>query len=205
MAQRRRPRQRQSKRSEQCHTYRDSQGAEKGSGDAGDGNERKKYHDGRQRRSDQWHADLAHGAANSFGAALAGVAVHHDVFYNHDGVVDHQSDGCGESAQGHQVKALPERAQRDECDCNGGWDHQAGDNRTAPIAQEEHQNDSGQQQSNQDGIAHAVDGFFHQIRLIVKRHDHYAFGQRLANAVDLSVHLVGYLHRVAIRLAIDIQ
>ena len=75
----------------------------------------------------------------------------------------------------------------------------------APIAQEQHQNDGGQKQSDQDSVAHALDGLLHQIGLIVERCQRDAFGKRFANAVDLGMNLVGHLDRIAFRLAIDIQ
>ena len=39
---------------------------------------------------------------------LAGVAMDHDVFYHHNGVIDDKADGGGEAAERHQVEALAE-------------------------------------------------------------------------------------------------
>ena len=50
---------------------------------------------------------LAHG----FDAVLARVAMQHDVFDHHDGVVDDQADGRGQTAQRHQVEALADEPQ----------------------------------------------------------------------------------------------
>ena len=44
-------------------------------------------------------------------ACLAGVAMQHDVFDHHDGVVDHQADGGRQSAERHQVEALADDLQ----------------------------------------------------------------------------------------------
>ena len=46
------------------------------------------------------------GLADGLDAAFAGVAVQDDVFDDHDGVVDDETDGGCETAEGHQVEAL---------------------------------------------------------------------------------------------------
>ena len=42
------------------------------------------------------------------GPALARIPVHDDVFYHHDGIVDHEPDRRRESAERHQIEALAE-------------------------------------------------------------------------------------------------
>ena len=53
--------------------------------------------------------DLAQCAVNRFHASLTGVAVQGDVLNHHDGVIDHQADRGGQSAQGHEVEALAQQ------------------------------------------------------------------------------------------------
>ena len=102
-------------------------------------------------------------------AVLAGVAVHHDVLDDDDGVVDHQADGGGQAAERHQVEALAQHAQRDEGDRDRGRNHQPGDERRAPVAQEQHHDERRQNQADQDRVAHALDGVVDDVRLIVER------------------------------------
>ena len=122
---------------------------------------------GRNGRSDQRNGDLAQRAANRFAAALSGIAMQHDILDDHDGVVDDETDGGGETAERHQVEAFAEEAQDDERDGDGGGDDQSGHERTAPVAQEQHQDDGGQNQTDDDGIAHAPDGIRDNFRLVV--------------------------------------
>ena len=152
------PGQGQGERSEQRHAHGDGQRAEEHAGDAGDGNQRQEHHDGGDGRADQRNADLADGAADGLGARLALIAMHHDVLHHHDGVVDHQSHGRGQTAQGHQVEALAHDPQGDEGHRDGGGNHQPGHQRCAPVAQEQHHDEGGQDQADQDSVAHAADG-----------------------------------------------
>ena len=48
-----------------------------------------------------------------FDARLARVAMEGDVFDHHDGVIDDQADGGGESAEGHQVEALADGPEKE--------------------------------------------------------------------------------------------
>ena len=59
--------------------------------------------------------------------------------------------------------------------------------------------------ADQDGIAHALDGFRHDLRLIVEGCQFDSRRQRLLDARDFVVDQVGYLHRVAVRLTADVQ
>ena len=49
-----------------------------------------------------------------------------DVLDDDNGIVNYQPHGCGQSAQGHQIKTFTEYFQNNECDKNRDWDHQAG-------------------------------------------------------------------------------
>jgi len=197
------PGQGQGERSEQRHAHGDGQRAEEYAGHPGDGNQRQEDHDGGNGRADQGNADLADGAADGLGARLALIAMHHDVLDHHDGVVDHQAHGRGQAAQGHQVETLAYGSQGDEGHGDGGGNHQTGHQRGSPVPQEQHHDERCQHQADQDGVAHALDGVVDEFRLIVEGAQLDAFGQRLANLVDLRMNGIGHLHGVAIRLAVD--
>ncbi len=53
-------------------------------------------------------------------------------------------------------------------DRNGDRNHQPGDERRGPVAQKEEENHAGQDQADEDGVAHAGDRVAHQLRLIVE-------------------------------------
>ena len=122
--------------------------------------------------------------------AFAGIAVQHDVFDDHDGIVDHQPDGCGQPAQRHQVETLAQEFERDEGHQNRDRNDQSGDDRCSPVAQEDHQDDGGQNQAQQNGIAHALDGIADDDGLVVERLDLNSRRQRLANLGDFVVYFI---------------
>ena len=68
---------------------------------------------------------------DGFDARLARVAMHDDVLHHHDGVVDHQPNRRGQAAQGHQVEGLPDGPEKENRNCYGYRNHQAGDQRAA--------------------------------------------------------------------------
>ena len=83
--------------------------------------------------------------------------------------------------------------------------HQHGDNGSSPVAQEQHHDERRQNDADQNGIAHAVDGFHHETRLIVERLEMNSRRQRLPNALDLGVHFIGHGDGVAVGLPVDAQ
>ena len=174
-------------------------------GDAGDRNQRQKHDDRRDRRTDQRHADLGDRAADRVRAALAGVAVHHDVLDDDDRVVDHEADRGREAAERHQVEALAHHAQRDEGDRERRRNHQAGDERRAPVAQEQHHDERRQHEADQHGVAHARDRIVDEVRLVVERLQIDALRQLLADRLDLGVDRVRDRDGVAVRLTEDVQ
>src|ERR1019366_5738704 len=205
VAERRGPGQRQGERREQRHAHRDGQRAEEDAGNARDGDQREEDYDRRDGGAHQRGANFADGASDGFGARLAAIAVHDDVFHHHDGVVDHQPHGGGQSAQRHQVEALIHDAEHDEGNGDGGRDHQSCHQRRAPIAQEQHHNQGSQHQADQDGVAYARDGIRDDFRLIVVRAQVDALGQFLVDRRDFGVHGVGHDDGIAVRLPVDVE
>ena len=92
-----------------------------------------------------------------------------DIFHHHDGVIDDQPDGRSETTERHQVEALAQNAQGNERDGDGHRNHQARNQRGAPVAQEHHHDERRQHQADENRIAHALDGIVHDFGLIVER------------------------------------
>src|SRR5580700_9495061 len=203
LTQRGSPGERQEQRSQKRDGHSDRQGAEETAGDAGGRDERQKHDDRRNRRADQRNGHFTQSAANGLRTAFASVAVKHDILEDHDGVVDHQTYGGGQAAEGHQVKTLPGHLQHDESDEKSCGNDQAGDERRAPISQEQDQDGGRQQQAEKHGVAYAGNRIAHNGGLIVERLEMYAGRQRGLQLRDLRVNFVSDGERVAFWLSID--
>ena len=199
------PGERESERSQQRRANRERQSAEEGSGHTGNGDQREKDDDRRHRRADQRDADLAQRAANRLATALSRIAVQHDVLHHHNRVVDDQSHRGGKTSQGHQVEALVHQTQGYERDADGGGNDQCSDQRAAPVAQEDNQNDRGEQQADENGVAHTGDGIANQRGLIVECLHLDARRKCPPNLVELAASRIRHGDGVAVRLAEDIQ
>ncbi len=205
LAERRRPGKSKGQRSEQRHADRDGQRAEEHAGHARNCNQREKHDDGRNRGADQRRGNLAQRAADGLDPALSGVAMQGDVLHHHDGIINHQPDRGCQSTQRHQVESLVEHLEGDEGHQHRDRNHQARHQRTSPVVQKQHHDERGENQANQDRVAHAGDGSGDDLRLIVERLNMDSRRQRRANVLDLGVHLIGYLDRVGVGLAVDAQ
>src|ERR1035438_47624 len=106
MAEGRRPCHGENEGGQQSRADGDSQGAKERPGDAGNGDQRDEDDDRSDGGSDKGDGDFAEGASNRVAATLPGIAMEHDIFDDHDGVVDDESHGCSESAKRHEVEAL---------------------------------------------------------------------------------------------------
>jgi len=95
--------------------------------------------------------------------------VQDDVLDDHDGIIDDQTDGGCETAEGHQVEALAGEFEEDEGDQYGDGNDEAGHERRAPVAQKDDDDDGRQDDADEDGVAHAGDAVADQLRLIVER------------------------------------
>src|SRR5581483_1484270 len=113
--------------------------------------------------------------------------------------------GGGQSAQGHKIEALVEQLQGDEGDRDGHRNYQSSNHRSSPVAQEQHQDDRRQQQADEDGVANALDRLSDDLRLVIKGADFHAARQRRTNLFDFVVDFLRDLHRVAVRLTVDIE
>ncbi len=128
-----------------------------------------------------------------------------DVLYHDDGIVDHESYGCGQAAQRHQIEALAQQLQCDERHQHSDGNHQRRHGRGFPVAEKQHHDDRCQDQPDQNRIARALDGLQHDLRLIVERLHLDSRWQAPANAFDLGVHFVGDGHGVGVRLPADVE
>ena len=195
---------RERQRSQQRNAHGNGQSAEKCSGHAGDRNQRQEHDDRRQRRADQRNRQFFQRAAGRFKRPFAAIAMQHDVLDDHDGVVDHQPACRREAAQGHHVEALAQDLHGDEGHEDGHGNHQTGHQRRAPIPQEEPDDEPGEQQSNDDRVAHAADRFPDDVGLVVENvADRRPPGRVERRALDFLMNFVGDFHRVAVRLPVD--
>ena len=128
-----------------------------------------------------------------------------DVFDDHDGVVDDETDGGCETTEGHQVEALAGDIEEDEGDQYGDGYDEAGDERGTPVAQEDDDDDGGEDDADQDGVAHAGDAVADQLRLVVEGLEVDAGRKVGLEAHDLGGDLIGDLDGVAGGLAGDVQ
>src|SRR6185437_4323101 len=87
----------------------------------------------------------------------------------------------------------------------GYWNYQSRDNRCSPVAQKDHQDDGGQNQAQQNGVAHASDGIANDDGLVIEGLDLNSGRERLANLGDLAVDFIRNLDRVAVGLAVDVE
>src|SRR6202011_2766371 len=154
-------------------------------------------------REDERGRNLREGATDGFEAGLAGVAVDDDVLDDDDGVIDDQTDGGGEAAQRHEVERLSDDPEEEDGDGDGDGNNQAGDERGAPVAQEEEEDDAGEDEADEDGVADAGDGLADQLGLVVEGLEVDVGGELGAELVDLGGDGVGDLDGVGGGLARD--
>src|SRR5579871_549663 len=128
-----------------------------------------------------------------------------DVFNHDDSVVNDHANRGGESPEGHEIEALVKHFEGDKGDGDGHRNHQTRDDRCPPIAQKNYEDDGRENKSNQDGIAHTLDGIADDNGLIIKRLNVHALWECLADGFDFCMYAVGNLHSVAIGLTIDVE
>ena len=128
-----------------------------------------------------------------------------DVFNDDDGIVDDETDGGGEPAEGHEVEGLADDPEKEDCNGYGYRNDEAGDDGGGPVAEEEEEDDAGEDEADEDGIADAGDGFADELGLIVEGYEADAgreFGLKFG---DLDGNGVGDLNGVGGGLAGDVE
>ncbi len=129
----------------------------------------------------------------------------HDVFEDHDRIVNHQAHRRGKSPERHQVETLPGHPQNDEGQRKRDWNDECRDERGPPVLQKEHQDGRGKNDAEQHRVSHAGDGFLHDRRLIVKNFQMHARRQRRLQLGDFFVNQLRDVQRVAVGLAVHAQ
>ncbi len=155
------------KRGEQRDGHGEGERAEEAAGDAGDGEQRQEDNDGCDGGADEGMCDFVERAADGGEALLAGVEMEDDVFDDNDGVVDDETNGRGEAAEGHEVEALADGPERKDGDGDGDGDDETRDEGGAPATQEEEEDDACEDEADEDGVAHAADAVANDFRLVV--------------------------------------
>ena len=200
-----RPGERQDQRREQRCGHGDGERAKEAAGDSAHRDQGQKHNHRRDGGTDERGSDFAQRLAHRLHAGFAGVAVHDDVFDHHDGVVDHKPDGCGQAPERHQVEALPDEPQHQDRHGDGDRDDKTRDQRRGPIAEEEEENDAGENETDEDRVAHAGNGIAHQLRLIVEGLEPDARRKLLPQLGHLGCDGIGHSDSVARRLPRDID
>ena len=97
-----------------------------------------------------------------------------------------------------------------ELHCDERHKHRHGDDETchdccSPIAQEEPDNESREQESDDDGITHTLNRLGHDVRLVVERLNLHTGRKARTDRLHLVVNFIGDFDRVAVRLPADAQ
>ena len=98
---------------------------------------------------------------------LAAVQMAVDVLDDDDGIVDDEADGDGEAAHRHHVDRLAEPAHDEEGRHDGERQRDGGDEREAPVAQEDQQHDDGEHAADEDRVADVGDRGGDEFREVV--------------------------------------
>ena len=101
-----------------------------------------------------------------------------DILHDGDSVVDDQSGRRRQPPSVIRLKLWPIIRSAIS------WDYKRPDDGTAPIAQEQNQDDRRRNQTDQNRVADTPDRISHQCRLIVEGLQFYAAGQRLPNLIQ---------------------
>ena len=115
-----------------------------------------------------------------------GAAMH--ALDDHDGVVDHESDGDGEPAHRHEVDRLVEDAHHGEGREHRKRQRHGRDDREPPVAKEDEEHDHGEEAADQDRVAHARDRRTDEFGQVVDLRDLQAGGQRQRKLADRLFH-----------------
>ena len=183
VAQRRGPGERQRQRRQQRHADRDRQRAEERAGDAGDRNQRQEDDDRRDGRSDQRHADLARSRCGSPRRAIC-PASRCITMFSTTTIASSitRPTAAARPPSVIRLKLSPSTRSAMKVTAMRRRNHQAGDQRRAPVAQEQHHDQRRQHQADEDRVAHAGDRVVDDLRLIVERLQLDALRQLLADA-----------------------
>ena len=190
---------------EQRRHHRQGQCPEEDSGESVQKGQRDEDDHRGESRADQRRDDVADAVPDCGEAFAAFDDAGVDGFHDHDGVVDDEPDGGGDSAQGHEIEAHPEQVHYDQRHQHRDrYDGHRGQ-RGTPVAQEEVDDDHGEDQPEEDGFPDSADGGADQHRLVIIEIETRVGGQDRAKVCDLFTERVGDIQGAAVGLAADVE
>ena len=165
------------------------------------------HEDDREEDGDQRDRGRNYGEEDLLGPFDAGVEGRHapfdanvDVFGHHDGVVDDQSHREHHGQHRQHVDRESRGIHHEERADQRHGDHDAGDQRHAPVAQEEEDDDDDQDESLVDGGPHLVDRGADEARVVESVGGDHVVREVLLHALHACVHGIGDLDVVGARL-----
>ena len=174
--------------------------AEQAAGHALHEDDREEHGDQRDRRRDDGEEDL-------LGAFDAGLLGRHaafdadvDVLGHHDGIVDHQPDREHHGQHRQHVDREPGDVHQEERADERDRDHDARDERHAPVAQEEEDDDDDQDEGLVDGLSHLVDRGADEARVVEPVGGHHVVRQVFLHRLHALVNRIGDVDVVGSRL-----
>ena len=167
----------------------------------GAGQQRDRDEDGAQHERGRHDraGDLAHRALHRFAARHALPEQPRDVFHHHDGVVHHQTDREHEREERDRVDPEADRVEHREGADQRDGDGDRGDQRGAPILEEDEDDQEDQQHGREERLDHFGDRLRHELRGVVAHHLRHAGGKALREPLELGAHRRGDLERVGLR------
>ena len=136
---------------------------------------------------------------------LAHLDMAHDVFQHHDGIVDHQAHGQGDTQQGDIVEAVAKPVQQGQRTEQGNRHGDGGNESGGRAVQEQKDHQHHQDHRQGQGQIDVVDRFADRDGTVIDQADLNGSGQlRLETRQELA-HGIDHLHRVRIRLALHQQ
>ncbi len=153
-------------RDRQRDRHREGERLKEGARHARQQGEGKKDHDRRDARADQRRENRLQ--ARHDGLLRSRVAVVRDALDDDDGVVGDQAERRGDSAEGHQVDRLAGDPEQQQHDGDGQRDGGDREQRQAPVAEEDQENQRGERHPDENRVADAEDRPGHELRLVVE-------------------------------------
>ena len=139
------------------------------------------------------------------GARFAASHVRVDVLDDDDGIVDHEADRRRHTAERHQIEAQPDDPHRHERDQDRDRDDERGHEGRPPVAEEAVEDGHGEDEADEDGVAHRGHRAADEQRLVVVRTNVDVARQVLAKPSQFRLHVVGDGDDVGGRLPQHVQ
>src|SRR5207302_2912818 len=118
------------------------------------------------------------------------------VLDDHDGRVDHRTDGHGDAAEGHDVGVDPEDLHRDEGDDHRRWDRDDRNDRARDVPQENENDERDDDHLHKQLVLQRVDRGFDQLGAVIGLNDLHALWQRWLDFLEALLDARDDLHGV---------